>query len=272
MQHKPKNYKLFKLYSSKLDPPDKTEILALSFLIICSTLHAISYLSQHAHLLGLELADGSGSARDSIDVLVGSDFYWSFVGDEIWQAGRGPFAINSKLDWLLSGPLSSANYHNITSTNMIIFYGGNGTTPTNENELVPSLKGFWEIEAVGITDVSSTQISTDQSLDYVTCTGNYYEVSLPWKEGPLSFSDRYILSLNRLRSLHCYLLNDLPILNEYGHILQDQLSKGVFERVLKSQVTLDYLQQTHNMVHYLLHHGLVQQDHNKALHSLLWLC
>ena len=52
-QHKPKNCKLFKLYLSKPDSPDKTEILALSFLIICYTLPAVSNLSQHTQLLGL---------------------------------------------------------------------------------------------------------------------------------------------------------------------------------------------------------------------------
>ena len=82
-QHKTKNCKLFKLYLSKLGSLDKTEILALSFPIICSALPAVSNPSQYAHLSGLELADCSSSGQDSIDILVGSDFYWSFVNDEI---------------------------------------------------------------------------------------------------------------------------------------------------------------------------------------------
>lgn len=179
-QHKPKNCKLFKLYLGKLDFTDKTEILALSFPIICSTLPAVSNLSQYAHLSGLELADSSGSGRDSIDVLVGSDFYWSFVSDEIQPASRGPIAINNKLGWFLSGPLSSTDYHNIASTNLIISYIDSGTVPTKDDELVCLLKGFWEIETVGITDVLPTQTSMDQFLDHITFTGDRYEVSLPW--------------------------------------------------------------------------------------------
>ena len=72
-------------------------------------------------IVGLELVDNSSSMRDSIDVLVGSDFYWNFVGSEVrqGQAGCGPVAINSKLGWLLSGPLGSVDYHNVTSTNLI---------------------------------------------------------------------------------------------------------------------------------------------------------
>ena len=64
---------------------------------------------------------------------------------------------------------------------MIISCKDNGTASTNDDELVRSLKGFWEIEAVGITDVPPTHISTDQFLDHVTFTGDHYEVSLPWK-------------------------------------------------------------------------------------------
>ena len=109
------------------------------------------------------------------------------MGDEIRQAGGGPVAINSKLGWLLSGPLSCVDYHNITSTNLIITYSDSGMASTNDDELVHSLKGFWEIEAVGITDTLPAQSSTDQFLDHITLTGNRYEVSLPWNEGPLNF-------------------------------------------------------------------------------------
>ena len=261
-QHKPKNCKLFKLYLSKLGSTDKTEILAFSFPIICSTLPAVTNPSQYAHLSGLELADCSNSAQDSIDILVGSDFYWDFVGNEIRQAGRGPVAINSKLGWLLSGPLSSIDYHNITSTNLIITYTDGSMASTNDDELIHSLKGFWEIEAVGITDTLAVQSSTDQFLDHKTFTGDRYEVSLPWKEGPLNFSDHYILSLNRLRSLHRSLLKDPLILNEYDRILQEQLSKGIIERVPESQGMSNYPQQICNMIHYLPHHGVVRQDHS----------
>ena len=96
-QHKPKNCKLFKLYLSKLGSTDKTEILALSFPIICSTLPAVTNPSQYTHLSGLELADCSSSARDSIDILVGSDFYWDFVGNEIRQAGVAPLPLTVNL-------------------------------------------------------------------------------------------------------------------------------------------------------------------------------
>ena len=142
---------------------------------------------------------------------------------------------------------------------------------TNDDELICSLKRFWEIEAVGITDTLAVQTSTDQFVDHIAFTGDHYEVSLPWEEAPLNFSDHCVLSLNRLRSLHHRLLRDPPILNEYDCILQDQLSRGIIERVPESQVMSKYPQQTRNMVHYLITTPwccATGSQYYKALHSL----
>ena len=68
------------------------------------------------------------------------------MNDEIRQAGRGSVAINSKLGWLLSGPLSSVDYNHITSTNLIITSNDSSMASTNDDEPICSLKRFWEIE------------------------------------------------------------------------------------------------------------------------------
>ena len=73
----------------------------------------------------------------------------------------------------------------------------------------------------------------------------------------MNFSDGYILSLNRLRSLHCRLLKYPQIFKEFNHILQEQLSKGIIERVPESQTRYNSAQRA--MVHYLPHHGVVRQ-------------
>ena len=156
------------------------------------------------------------------------------MGSEVRQAGRGPVAINSKLGWLLSGPLNSVDYQNITSTNLILTYDDSSVASAND-ELVHTLKRFWEVEAIGITDIPAAQTLVNQFFGNITFTGERYEVNLPWIEGNLNFSDDCILNLNRLRSLHRRLLKDPQISKEYNHILQEQLSKGIIERVPESQ-------------------------------------
>jgi len=89
-------------------------------------------------------------------------------------------------------------YHNIV---LIVTYSDYNVAIT-EDEIVDTLKRFWEVEAIGIADVSVDQQPDSKFLDHITFTGERYEVNLPWKEGNLNFSVDYILSLNRLRSLH----------------------------------------------------------------------
>ena len=58
------------------------------------------------HLSELELADTGGEA--DIDVLVGSDLYWSLVTGRIVRDENGPTAIETVFGWVLSGPVDSA--------------------------------------------------------------------------------------------------------------------------------------------------------------------
>ena len=53
-------------------------------------------------------------------------------------------------------------------------------------------------------------------------------------------------------------------MNEYDHIIQDQLSRGIIERMPESQVTFGHPQQIQSMVHYLPHHGVMRQDHTST--------
>ena len=44
----------------------------------------------------------------SIDVLIGSDYYWDIIMSESIRADYGPTAINSKFGWVLSGPVTNS--------------------------------------------------------------------------------------------------------------------------------------------------------------------
>ncbi|CAB3989185.1 Hypothetical predicted protein [Paramuricea clavata] len=60
------------------------------------------------HLEGLELADSVHDKSElEVDLLVGSDFYWQFMTGRVQKGEAGPTAIESHLEWILSGPSSS---------------------------------------------------------------------------------------------------------------------------------------------------------------------
>ena len=42
-----------------------------------------------------------------IRMLIGSDFYWQLTTREIIRGQTGPIAINTKLGWVLSGPVTN---------------------------------------------------------------------------------------------------------------------------------------------------------------------
>jgi len=109
---KPKQCKLYKLYLHNSQCSEKLEITALSFPVICLTLPFMSDVSQYSYLSGIQ--DTGGNAQSTIDMLIGSDFYWQLMSSEIRQSEQGPVVINSKLGWLLSGPLNSSEFANFT--------------------------------------------------------------------------------------------------------------------------------------------------------------
>jgi len=64
----------------------------------------------HHHLEELGLADRNCDATDeSIDLLIGSDYYWTVVTGEIIGSDHGLAAVSSKLGWLVPGPLGDLN-------------------------------------------------------------------------------------------------------------------------------------------------------------------
>ena len=75
------------------------EINAVSFPVICTPLRNKVETASFPYLEGLQLADhltDSSAENDTIDVLIGSDFYWDIVSGETIRGDCGPTAIDSK--------------------------------------------------------------------------------------------------------------------------------------------------------------------------------
>ena len=128
-------------------------ISALTFPTICSPLPSRVKIN-FPHLEGLELADDLNGSPDSIDVLVGSDFYWDIVTGKT-VTGDGPTAVSSKLGWLLSGPVKGVNTGNCTISKLIISGEPPFVNETRESdEITESLRQFWDTESIGIKDTA----------------------------------------------------------------------------------------------------------------------
>ena len=197
-------------------------------------------LANMKHLRGLKLAHPVSSDKlCNISVLIGADFYWDFIGDQVIK-GQGPTAVSSKLGYLLSGPLTITDHEPRTT----IFHIN--ASSINVNDTVDSLTRFWELESIGInSDVKDNDNSDYEHFKtkYIEKQGSQYIAKLPWKEEHDPLPTNYENVERRTRSMIRKLPND--ILPVYNRIIDQQNECGFVERVYNDNK---------NIGHYLPHH------------------
>ena len=79
-------------------------------------------VNSYDHLKNLKLADKNPKNLDmKIDILIGSDFYWQFLTNDIVRGNGGPVAVRSALGYVLSGPISTtlSNFCGVVSTHSL---------------------------------------------------------------------------------------------------------------------------------------------------------
>ena len=169
------------------------EIVALGFHTICSPLPRAINLHQYPYLQHLDLADCQATSHNSeqyestVDILIGSDFYWDLVLGEINRQKGGLVAMSSKFGWLLSGPVkNSSDISEVTHSNLVVQIPS--TIPTsldNECSLEKELRRFWDIESLGIMNDTEPNTGVENfpsQISYDFLQGHYnYKVGLPWK-------------------------------------------------------------------------------------------
>ena len=214
-KYRKQSCKSVKVRLSKPGLNEEVEISALSFPVICSSLQSKVDINKFPQLETLELADDFNDGNnDSIDILIGSDYYWNIVHGETIRCESGPIAISSKLGWLLSGPggesVGNATVSNLVITGELADYPG---FYTNEHDqLANTLKHFWETESIGIKPEQVEESTGNSFIKDLSYDGKRYVVGLPWKEGREAIPSEYQLSRNHLNSLHHKLRRDQELL------------------------------------------------------------
>ena len=110
---------------------------------------------------------------DTIDVLIGSDYYWQLVSGGVVRGNDGPVALHTNLGWVLTGPASSVQGASTTSLVALSLK----PTSNNSKDLERQLKTFWELEALGILN---KKISFYEQFKHnIKFVDGKYEVPLP---------------------------------------------------------------------------------------------
>ena len=233
------------------------ELSLLSVPSICEPLSCqpvIHASKTFQYLSRLDLADHC-SEEDclEIDILIGCDHYWKLVTGQTLREADGPVAVNTKLGWVLSGPvhglLCTATPVNLVTTHTLLVdvY----TVDDSLQELDRTLKKFWDLESLGVKQ-NEPSVYQDFQKD-ITFRDGRYEVSLPWKQSHPTLPGHYELALKRLGGLLKCLRHTPRVLCQYDAVIKDQLSRGIIEPV-------DEFKAPSHQVHYLPHHAVIRSD------------
>ena len=171
---------LRKSVSCTLAPVDRPrcsrEFEALTTSEICHPAEAVEINPViYSHLKDVKFPEEFPREQKPIDVLIGLDFYYSFVTRDVVKAEPSePVAVRTVLGWVLCGP---------TSIDVLMNIHVSGNDQLNE-----TLQAFWNLESIGIeADDEPLLNRTEETVlnnfkESLTIKDGRYEVSIPWKE------------------------------------------------------------------------------------------
>ena len=174
----PSGSKVHNLYNVQLKGNLHTghSLLVTETDVICADLCRLEVPPEMLASFGdLTLADDHDEVRpQQIDIIIGMDAYWRFVGTEfVPSVPKGLMAQYTVFGWIRSGAIPSpASDETVISHKMLCF----------NNMSDQCLRLFWDFKSIGIDGKDSVVDPVlekfQQNLQYVD---GRYEVRLPWK-------------------------------------------------------------------------------------------
>ena len=211
------------------------------------------------YLQELDLAHPITHTSDfEITLLIGADFYWTIVQNEVIR-GNGPTAVQSKLGYLLSGPLPSLE----NTRDFQIFHTAIHPVADHFN-----ISKFWDVESAGTLPsleslpVNSLFTSYLKSSISRTPDGSFV-AKFPWKENHPTLPSNRSICEGRARSLARKLSRTPSLMALYGDIIADQVKRGFIEQVDVSCIPED--------CHFIPHHP-VKKDSTTTPLRIVYDC
>ena len=218
----------------------------------------------HEQIKDLDLADDIQQKTEStkIELLIGNDYYGDLLLPQKIFLAPGLHLLNSKLGWIISGRVKDT-FELTTESEAGLLCIDSRNSPFKDDMMLASddlslsgsttLSEFWQLETLGIKDPLE-QNDDDKAHNNFAETVEYedgrYYVTWPWKDENPDLPENYNLSVGRLKSTLKRLQVDENLLKKYDDIIQDQVKKGVIEKV-----TDQTEEGTRN--HYIPHHPVV---------------
>lgn len=188
------------------------------------------------------LADPTFNLPSEIDLLIGADVFWDLLDADRIRLSNGPHLQNSKLGWLISGPIHNKPNVNRTQCNFV-----------QQSNIDTQLRKFWELEEV----VTSGPILTEEDRRceefFVSTTtrdsSGRFSVRIPLKEPANALGDSYENAKSRFLSLERKLDRSPSYKRLYSDFIREYIELGHMSRISEPA-----------WPHYFLpHHGVLRE-------------
>ena len=203
------------------------------------------------YLQGLKLAHPVGTPEKfDISLLIGTDYYWQIVGNHIVR-GKGPTAMQSKLGYLLSGPLpqqvqfSNTNVFHACPTQILDV---TDITDSPQPSVDVSLTANPAVSLQNSKHSSESFMNTYQRNCISRDKDGSYVVSFPWMPNHPVLPTNQVICERQTRALAKKMGRQPDLLQLYGNIINEQEQRNFIEQVQLPDI------QSSKLVHYIPHH------------------
>ena len=197
---------------------------------MCNKLRLINTdISKYPHLKGIKFADSYPKGPTEIDILVGTDFYYSIVDGECQKVLEPdmPVAVSISLGCIFCGPIQNNVDHQATVM----------LSTVSVNEVTFSLRKFWELEHISIEDDKQVEWSSEEEFavqrfnESLNFDGEKYEVALPWRKDHPELKNNYNQAFERLLSVENQLKKNEDKASSYSQAINQYVQDDHAEEV-----------------------------------------
>ena len=163
-----------------------------------------------------------------VNVILGQDCYHLRRAIDSRKCGNAkPWAVRTKLGWMLSGPLLQHETAKLATESLVA---------AEVDPLADQVKSWWSMESyVSNCSVSGSSKEDDKALEMLKATtkiyGERYEVGLLWKNSKPHLPNNYSSAVSQLKSLERRLEKDENLKQRYKETIDVDVQKG-FVRIL----------------------------------------
>lgn len=221
----------------------KTRIQCLVLPNITSTLPRISVKNSSFQVPDdIHLADPVFNESKQIDLLIGADVFWDLLEEGRLRLSNGPYLQNTKLGWILSGPIFPIQHAQQVRCNFTQSLDG-------------LMRSFWELEEKPISSFSES-LSADERMcedHFVQTTKREKDgrfcVQIPFKEPPNLLGETFEQAQKRFFALEKRLNRNEHYKKLYSDFINEYITLGHMTRIKR-----------YNTPHYFMpHHGVFRE-------------